>query len=689
MGGYNKFFPIIMWLEAHPVQMGYDMTTAQEFYEKSFADIASLHCNTVRPSNLPLDYADLFLRSAGKYNLKVIMDPQFGNKIIKKTVTQIQNEWESLKKAIKSSVIDPFSGHENLLGYVVADEPRMDQLEQWKLIVKMFHELDPLHPDFTVFNEPENLKAVVNSPDTIMGNIVYDNYPHEIFAPYNTMGTPSKPDYDWYNRYSGFYEASIPRPTVPQISTVAIFKNDRPWRFPTPGEFRTTVYTSLAEGAKGIMFFVYMDVPSTEKLIGLVDKNWNPNPYPSSYPYPYPPLYETVKVVAGELEQLGPLAAELQQSRRVSGWETTAASLAGKYKGRYAEYFIIAHKDPDPGHAYFHWQEQLPKAHCLVDMKSGEMFIADAGGKVTVPLEPAQGRVLKKRLFQDAPLFGSFDLPGDDNSKAAGAIALTGWALGVSPVRAVEIKRSPVPGDPSSCIGPDGLVFIGSALFIEGARPDIAELYSEFPDCKKAGWGYMLLTNFLPNKGNGVFTFHAIATDFAGNKVTLGQKNITCDNALSVKPFGNIDTPAQGGTISGSAYANFGWVLTPLPNMIPVDGSTITVWIDGVPVGRPDYNMYRKDIEAYFPGLSNSKGAVGCFILDTTKYRNGIHTISWTVKDNAGNESGIGSRYFWIQNPQLLKIKREMPWSKQVKKIRMRLMGGSKLKREDARNFIK
>lgn len=657
MDGNNKFFPIIMWLEAGPTHMGYDMTSAQEFFERSFADIASLHCNAVRPSNLPLEYADLLIRAAGKYNLKVILDPLFGHRIIKKSVTEILNEWESLKSAVKSSVIDLFSGYENFLGYVVADEPRQDQLEQWKLIVKMFHQLDPVHPDFTVFNEPDNLKAVVNSPDAVMGNIVYDNYPHEIFTPYNTMGTPSKPDYDWYNRYRRFYEASIPRPSVPQISTVAIFKNDKPWRFPTPGEFRTTVYTSLAEGAKGMMFFLYMDVPSTEKLIGLVDKNWNPNPYPSSYPGPYPPLYETVKVVAEELEQLGPLAAELQRAGEVLGWETTAKGLTGKYRGRYAEYFIIAHKDPDPGHAIVQWQEQLPDGYCLGDIASGDMFVADAGGKVTVPLEPAQGRVLKKRLFQAAPLFGSFDLPGDANTKAAGAIALTGWALGVSPVSTVEIKRSPVPGDPSSCIGADGLVFIGSALFIEGARPDIAELYPEYPNCEKAGWGYMLLTNFLPNKGNGVFTFHAIAHDSAGNMATLGQKIITCDNASSVKPFGNIDTPAQGATISGSSYTNFGWVLTPRPNTIPFDGSTITVWIDGAPVGRPVYNMPRKDIEMLFPGLNNSKGAVGCFILDTTKYANGIHTISWSVKDNAGNQDGIGSRYFWIQNPQSFNIK--------------------------------
>jgi hypothetical protein len=117
-----------------------------------------------------------------------------------------------------------------------------------------------------------------------------------------------------------------------------------------------------------------------------------------------------------------------------------------------------------------------------------------------------------------------------------------------------------------------------------------------------------------------------------------------------VKPFGAIDTPAQGGTASGSSYVNFGWALTPLPNTIPKDGSTIKIWVDGIPLGHPVYNQYRQDIAALFPGYNNSAGAVGYYYLETGKYENGVHTIAWSVTDNAGNIDGIGSRYFTIQN---------------------------------------
>jgi hypothetical protein len=192
--------------------------------------------------------------------------------------------------------------------------------------------------------------------------------------------------------------------------------------------------------------------------------------------------------------------------------------------------------------------------------------------------------------------------------------------------------------------------FIGDAVFVEGARPDVEAAYPDYPLNYKAGWGYMMLTNSLPNGGNGVFKIYAVATDLEGKNVTLGVKTITIDNAHAVKPFGYIDTPAQGGLASGSDFINWGWALTPQPNIIPTDGSTISVWVDGVSIGRPVYNKYRADIASIFPGYANTNGAVGYFHLDTTAYQNGVHTLYWNVIDNAGNSEGIGSRYFSVRN---------------------------------------
>lgn len=245
-----------------------------------------------------------------------------------------------------------------------------------------------------------------------------------------------------------------------------------------------------------------------------------------------------------------------------------------------------------------------------------------------------------KNGYQDEKPFGIFATPEDGTIGVTGSIAVTGWALDDTCVESVKIYRG-VNG---------GLAFIGDAVFVEGARPDVEQAFPDYPNNSRAGWGYMMLTNFLPNQGNGTFTIYAKAADNQGNEVTLGSKTITCDNAHAVKPFGAIDTPGQGGNAFGTRYRNNGWALTPQPNKIPENGSTINVWIDGVFVDNVNYNLYRSDIANLFPGYTNANGAWAYLDLDTTTYTNGVHTITWSVTDNAGNTDGVGSRYFSIQN---------------------------------------
>ncbi|MCP4219172.1 MAG: hypothetical protein GY765_31340 [bacterium] len=238
---------------------------------------------------------------------------------------------------------------------------------------------------------------------------------------------------------------------------------------------------------------------------------------------------------------------------------------------------------------------------------------------------------------------GSFETP-TQGSTVRSSVPVTGWALDDVDVQSVKIYRSPVTGEGGTQI------YIGDAAMVDGARPDVEDNYPTYPKAYQAGWGYMLLTHFLPNGGNGTFTLYAKAVDAEGNETTLGSKTITVDNANAVKPFGAIDTPTRGGSASGSSFANYAWALTPVPNTIPTDGSTITVYVDGVAPGNPVYNQYREDISTLFPGYNDSNGAAGYFQLDTTAYTNGVHTISWSVKDDAGNSDGIGSRYFTINN---------------------------------------
>ncbi|MCP4216666.1 MAG: hypothetical protein GY765_18585, partial [bacterium] len=235
--------------------------------------------------------------------------------------------------------------------------------------------------------------------------------------------------------------------------------------------------------------------------------------------------------------------------------------------------------------------------------------------------------------------FGLVATP-EDGTTVSGSVPFTGWVLDDIEVAKVEI----------ALVYGNGESFIGEAALVEGARPDVEAAYPGYPRGERAGWGYMLLTQGLPGGLDGSFTFRVYASDVEGNRTLLGTRNLMVSNSTAVAPFGAIDTPLQGGTATGTSYSNYGWVLTPQPNTIPIDGSTIMVWIDGEAKGHPVYNNPREDVAALFPGYANSGGPMGYFVFDTTQYGNGTHTIAWGVEDNAGNGAGIGSRYFQVRN---------------------------------------
>ncbi len=248
--------------------------------------------------------------------------------------------------------------------------------------------------------------------------------------------------------------------------------------------------------------------------------------------------------------------------------------------------------------------------------------------------------------------FGSLDTPADGATGLAGSIAVTGWALDDVEVARVRITRDAVAGET-----PGSQIYIGDGVFIPGARPDVAAAFSAMPLSDRGGWGYLLLTNFLPNHGNGTFRLSAFADDLEGHTTLLGSKTITCANGASIVPFGAIDTPAQGAVVSG-VVNNFGWVLAPGSRRAdPPGGGTVTVLVDGVALGSPSGWTSRSDLTSVFLAGSyaglDTAGAV--FSLDTRTLADGLHTISWIVTDNLGSANGVGSRFFSVFNGSSLR----------------------------------
>ena len=113
-----------------------------------------------------------------------------------------------------------------------------------------------------------------------------------------------------------------------------------------------------------------------------------------------------------------------------------------------------------------------------------------------------------------APPIGFVDTPLDNTSGVVGAIPFTGWAVDDVEVARVTICRDAVAGESApldpNCSGA-AQIYVGDALFIDGARPDVQAAYPDLPRASEAGWGLMVLTNMLPGGGNGPYAFSMYA----------------------------------------------------------------------------------------------------------------------------------------------------------------------------------
>jgi Leucine-rich repeat (LRR) protein len=238
---------------------------------------------------------------------------------------------------------------------------------------------------------------------------------------------------------------------------------------------------------------------------------------------------------------------------------------------------------------------------------------------------------------------GGIDTPSEGTTGITGVLPISGWALDDEEVTRVEIWRSPVGGEREE-------VYLGEAVMLENARPEIERQYPDYPDRSRAGWGYTIATATLPDQGSGVFQLRAVAYDREGNKSVLGEREIACNNAAARNPFGEILAPSQGETISANNYTTTGWALTSLPKSIPADGSTLGVYVDGMKVGQPIFGQYHAGAARMFPNLANSRGAEGSYSLDTSTYADGMHVLGWAAGDNFGMTAGTGQNYFKIEN---------------------------------------
>ncbi|MCM3763521.1 Ig-like domain-containing protein [Neobacillus niacini] len=205
-------------------------------------------------------------------------------------------------------------------------------------------------------------------------------------------------------------------------------------------------------------------------------------------------------------------------------------------------------------------------------------------------------------FFVNIPVFatnlapiGVMDTPGN-GSTVKGQVEVNGWLLDGSGVAKVEIL---VNGNVA-----------GQAAY--GApRPDVQNAYPQYSN-GNAGYHFTLDTSKF---NDGTHTVSVKSTSITGQVTTLPGKQVTFANVK-----GYLDSPNPGATLTGTHNLS-GWLLD------SGGVAKIEVLVDGNVAGQAAYGAPRPDVQRAYPQYNNGNAGFH-YALDTTKFKDGTHTIA-------------------------------------------------------------
>jgi N-acetylmuramoyl-L-alanine amidase len=180
-------------------------------------------------------------------------------------------------------------------------------------------------------------------------------------------------------------------------------------------------------------------------------------------------------------------------------------------------------------------------------------------------------------------------------------------------------------------------------------RLDIEKQFPGLPNSPHAGWRFVLDIGRLMafGYGPGAHTITIRSGDLFGQVVNIAEMpvNFSCDEEiLNENAFGLIGYPTKALTYAGTIEAR-GWALDR-------EGITgVQIFVDGAFQGLATAGISSPGVNVQYPGYPESMIANWSFLLDTTRFSNGRHSINVVVVDDKNVSTLIGERDIQIGNP--------------------------------------
>jgi len=244
-------------------------------------------------------------------------------------------------------------------------------------------------------------------------------------------------------------------------------------------------------------------------------------------------------------------------------------------------------------------------------------------------------RVDSLALACQSQMLGSIDVPVD-GATVSGYVQVIGFALDGNLVSNVDVFV-------------DGTDEVNRVTTAGGAninlpRPDVLQVFPQYGGTVGKNPGYQ--ASFKASLfSNGSHTVYVRATDVSGCSYFLTPRAIKVDNASNQPPFGGVDFPLPDSGVSANGVLTVaGWALDDRK----VDH--VDVFVDGLIERQAVTGIYRADVAANYP--DDTQAIVAGFVLniDSTRYANGVHTVTVKAVDDQGQQGLLGSRRVQIFN---------------------------------------
>jgi hypothetical protein len=202
-------------------------------------------------------------------------------------------------------------------------------------------------------------------------------------------------------------------------------------------------------------------------------------------------------------------------------------------------------------------------------------------------------------------------------------------------------------------------------LLVDGAPVHDADINQPYPEVRRKYPRFQgeefpyepgFVTSFLAsNYTDGAHTVSLQVTYSNSDVETLPGITVTVDNTINWAPIGALDSPGGQNIYVSSVYPVTGWVLDAdgVRTTTATDGKVladIEVMVDDMVVGQALYPLPRPDVANAHPDVAGSLNSGFQMNLDTTRFTNGMHTVSVRAWDALGLSRVIGSSSAWFDN---------------------------------------